>query len=168
MLLGPILYGPHPLRHTEIVNLKVVADATVAFGHHGFPILPVTISPIASGFIIGGRIGPAPTHHLLFQRFLSIKRKGVLPMVRVVDGYMPIAGVAAPALLAPWKSGEIRQDKILVSQVVFVGSDLLDLAGPHTEIHQLYLCGLQLWSQASGTESFGWGTFPLDLAIGVM
>src|SRR5215467_11644234 len=72
-----------------IVGLKGMTHTCISFGLHLFPILQVAIGLVAHQSI-GPQLGAFPVEQLLFEWPSGAEDKCILPVMAVVDGYMPI------------------------------------------------------------------------------
>src|SRR5678816_2134035 len=66
--------------------------------------------------IIGIQLGALTTDHIFFQRRAGAVNERVLPVMRIVDGYMPIDRVTIAPRLSR-KSAEVGQNEIRNTQI---------------------------------------------------
>src|SRR5207237_4639507 len=100
------------------------------------------------------------------QRTLAVKDDDVFPMMRVVDGHMPVHQVAFMTVELPGRSGKIRHDKIANAEIFFVRADFSGLANAQTEIREIRFGGLETTrSAALPGEFYRFDTRPARIAI---
>src|SRR5688572_1507175 len=90
MFFRSVLHRTLALRRKGIMSLKVSAHAREGLRLHRISVLLVTVGSVPRQPVIGSQLHAAPGSHKIIKRFCSIEREYVLPVVRVIDGHMPM------------------------------------------------------------------------------
>src|ERR1051325_11411348 len=86
--------------------------------------------------IMGIQLGALPTDYIFFQRRAGAVNERVLPVMGIVDGYVPIDRVTIAAGL-PRKSAEVGQNEIGNTQIRLIDLKLSNSVDAHAKIRQL-------------------------------
>src|SRR5215831_15841431 len=90
MLIGAVLDRPLTCGSEGIVRLKPMTHPREGFVFHGFAILHISIGAVSDQSVLWGELGAFSPENVFVKRHARTVDKGVLPVVRIIDGNMPV------------------------------------------------------------------------------
>src|SRR5215468_6956452 len=90
MLIRAVLDRPLTCGSEGIVSLKPMTHPREGFGFHGFAILHVSIGAVSDQSVLWGELGAFSRENVFVKGHARTVDKGVLPVVRIIDGNMPV------------------------------------------------------------------------------
>ena len=119
MFAGSVLDRAGPLRHTKVLGREIpFINSAETIGPHGLAVLLVAVGLVQDGSVVrwGSKLIAAATKRVLIIGLTPVECDDVFPMVRVVDGDMPIEA-------SGWEGIEVGKDKRPNSYILAFGSD---------------------------------------------
>src|SRR5215467_11271325 len=90
VLIGAVLDRPLACSSKGVVSLKPMTHPREGFGFHGFAILHISIGAVSDQPELWGEFGAFSRENGFIKGHARTVDKGVLPMVRIIDGDMPV------------------------------------------------------------------------------
>ena len=140
MLLGAVLDRPFAFGHAQVLGLEVEPDAAEGLVAHGVPVLQVAVGLAADQAVVRGHLRAVPLGRFPADGLAAAEDEHELPVVGVVDGDVPVDGIAVAAGLAR-KRAQVGHDEIGDAQVLPVVPELPGGVDPHPELGKLHVDG---------------------------
>src|SRR5437867_1874734 len=121
MFVGPVFHRSLALRSKGIVSLKIKTHAGKGLRLHGVAVLLISVGRVARHSVIRRQLGTAFISYLRVERLRPAEHEYIFPMVRIIDGHVPVDGVTVTHCRAA-KGGKVWQDEIGDPQIEFIRS----------------------------------------------
>src|SRR5215471_14478225 len=90
VLIGAVPERPLACSSEGVVSLKTMTAPRKVFGLHGFAILQVSIGGVSDQPVLWSEFGAFSRENVFVKGHARTVDKGVLPVVRIIDGNMPV------------------------------------------------------------------------------
>src|SRR5262245_34296857 len=90
VLIRAVLNHPLACASEGIVSLKAMTHPREGFGFHSSTILHIPIGAVSDQSIVRGELGALSPYKCLIKRGARAVDKRVLPVVRIIDGHVPV------------------------------------------------------------------------------
>src|SRR5215813_2192048 len=90
VLIRAVLDRPLACGSEGVVSLKPMTHSREGFGFHGFTILHESIGAISDQSIVRGELGALSPDKCLIKGRARAVDKRVLPVMRIIDGHVPV------------------------------------------------------------------------------
>ncbi len=148
MFTGAVMDGPSPFCYTKVLGREIpFINSGVTLGPHGLAVLPVAVGLVQDRSVLGwwAELVAAATKRFLIIGFVPVECDDVFPVMRVVNGYMPVETSGREGI-------EVGKNERSHSDVVAIRSDGTKLTDAESNVNDLRFASLQLGGGSSGTQ----------------
>ena len=145
MLAGTVLNRAEPLRDTKVLGREnPFINPAVTLGPHGLAVLPVAVGLVQDRSVVGwwGEMVAAATKRFLIIGFVPVECDDVFPVMRVVDGDMPVEA-------SGWERIAVGKDQRSHSDIVTIVSDGAKLTDSKPYVDDFRFASLHLGGGSS-------------------
>src|SRR5262245_33455818 len=95
MFLSAVLNWSGSFDHAKILRVEVITDSGITLMLHRLTILQVAIGFVANRPIVRRHLGALLFDRLLVERLLSVESPRPFPVVRIIDGNVPVDPISS-------------------------------------------------------------------------